>query len=86
MRANHVPVAERLKRRIAALQLQIDVNHVKSPSKGNPYWCCKVCGIHDPELSIRDGKHFFGCWVGGLRKQVEHYKRLLGVDPEHAGV
>lgn len=77
MKANHVPVVERLRNRIYQLERQADENHVKSPSKGNPYWCCNTCGIHDPELSNRGGKHFKGCTMGGIDKQVEHYKRLL---------
>ena len=77
MRANHIPVVERLKHRIRQLESRADINHVKSPYKGNPYWCCKVCGIHDPELSIRRGKHFSGCTVGGIPREVDHYKALL---------
>ncbi len=77
MKSNHVPVVERLQNRIRRLQHQADSNHVKSPSKGNPYYCCKVCGVHDSELSIRDGRHFEGCWVGGISKQIAHYKKLL---------
>lgn len=79
MRANHVPVVERLKNRIRRLQFRADENHVKSPYKGNPYWCCKVCGVHDPELSIRRGKHFQWCTVGGIENEIEHYKKLLEI-------
>ena len=77
MRANHIPVEVRLENRIAKLRQREDENHVKSPSKGNPYWCCKVCGIHDPELSIRRGKHFHGCRAGGIPKEIAHYTALL---------
>lgn len=77
MKANHVPRAERLRNRIRFLSYRRDENHVPSPTKGNPYWCCKECGIHDPELSIRNGKHFGNCQVSGLQKQIDYYKRLL---------
>lgn len=77
MRTNHVPRRERLLSRIHALELRRDANHVKSPSKGNPYYCCKACGIHDPELSIRRGCHFKGCPMQGIDKQIAYYRRLL---------
>jgi hypothetical protein len=77
MRANHIPVVERLQNRIQKLQHQMDINHVKSPNKGNPYWCCKVCGIHDPELSTTKGKHRHGCNVGGIPKEITYYQMLL---------
>jgi hypothetical protein len=38
---------------------------------------CRECGIHDPDLSIRGGKHFGNCSVGGLDKQIAHFRRLL---------
>lgn len=77
MRANHIPRAERLRNRIWTLEAKKDVNHVKSPSKGNPYYCCAVCGIHDPQLSINQGRHFKGCSLQGLDKEIAFYRRLL---------
>lgn len=77
MKSNHIPAFIRISNRITKLQYQADINHIPSPSKGNPYWCCKQCGIHDPSLSIRNGEHYKGCYVGGLSKQIEYYKQLL---------
>ncbi len=77
MKSNHIPVSVRLKERIRNLQSRIDAAHVKSPSKGNPYWCCAECGIYDPQKSVNDGKHYKHCPIEGLDKQIEYYKRLL---------
>lgn len=77
MRTNHVPRRDRLLSRIGALQTRKDVNHVPSPSKGNPYYCCKVCGIHDPELSIRNGRHFGVCPMQGIDNEIAHYRKIL---------
>jgi hypothetical protein len=77
MRANHIPRRVRLESRISKLELRYEMGHVLSPSSGNPYWCCKECGIHDPELSIRNGQHFRGCQRGGLQKEIAYYKKLL---------
>jgi hypothetical protein len=77
MRANHVPRADRLRTRINRLHLRYEAGHVRSPTKGNPYWCCEECGIHDPQLSIQNGQHFHGCRRGGILKEIAHYERLL---------
>lgn len=77
MKANRIPVIERLQNKIWKLQGRYEENHIKSPSKGNPYYCCKACGIHDPELSIRDGKHFRNCPMQGVDKEIDYYKKLL---------
>lgn len=77
MRANHVPRPDRIRQRLQALEARRDANHVKSPRKGNPYYCCKECGIHDPELSIRDGRHFNDCSMQGIDKEIAHYRKLL---------
>lgn len=80
MRQNHVPRSVRLKARIQGLQYFLDVNHVRS-GKGNPYWKCKQCGITDPALSVA-GKHFKGCAVQGVEKQIKYYKDLLEEEEE----
>lgn len=77
MKANRIPVTERLKKKISKLEYRHDLNHIKSPYKGNPYWCCAHCRIHDPELSIRQGKHFYKCPLQGLDKEILYYKNLL---------
>lgn len=77
MMTNHIPVTERLRHRIANLYGKIEQARGPSPRTGNPYYCCKICGIHDPEISIRGGAHFNGCPIPGFEKQIEYYKRLL---------
>lgn len=77
MKSNHTPAADRLKQRISRLEARASSSHVPSHSKGNPYWMCRYCHIHDPELSIQDGRHFSGCPMQGIQKEIAHYKRLL---------
>lgn len=77
MKQNHIPVSERLKNKIGNLKFRRDVAHVKSPTRGNPYWCCNECGVYDPELSIRRGKHYGNCSIQGLDKEIEYYENLL---------
>lgn len=77
MKANHIPVTERLRNRICKLGVRLEGAHIKSPNKGNPYWCCAECGIHDPSLYVEGGRHHHGCPIQGLDKQIEYYKRLL---------
>ena len=72
---------ERLKARIARLERQYEDSRGPSTSPGNPYWRCKECGVHDPELSLRKGKHFGNCPAAGLLNQIKYYKTLLG-EPE----
>ena len=67
----------RLQRRIQKLESRQSENHIPSSSSGNPYWQCKECGIHDPELSIRRGKHFGRCSIQGIDKEIDFYKRLV---------
>lgn len=77
MRANHVPVQDRLRNRIRKLEVRRDYNHIPSPNKGNPYWCCRRCGIHDPSRSINKGRHHHGCPLQGIDKEIEYYRSLL---------
>lgn len=77
MIANHIPRRDRLEARIWKLVNRQEANHIPSPTKGNPYWLCKECGIYDPELSIRKDRHYTGCNAGGLDKEIAHYRRLL---------
>ncbi len=72
-----MPQRERLQSRILALQSKKEGSHVPSPMRGNPYYCCKACGIHDPELSIRNGRHFNGCSMQGIDNEIAHYRKLL---------
>ncbi len=77
MKANRIPRRERLLAHLFKLRERKELNHIPSPSKGNPYWRCKECGIHDPQLSINDGKHFGNCSMRGIDKEIEHIKKLL---------
>lgn len=76
MKANHRPVKERLRARIQGIQARVDAAHVPSHSKGNPYWMCKHCQIHDPCLSI-EGDHYVGCPLRGSKKEIAYYQSLL---------
>jgi hypothetical protein len=76
MRLNRIPVAVRLRLRLAALHERKDAAHHHPPGD-NPYWACRECGIRDPELSIRDGRHFRGCPMQGIDRQIAHYAALL---------
>lgn len=76
MRQNHIPQSERLKGRINSLQLRLD-KAWQNGRRGNPYQKCRHCGIHTPQLSINDGRHFKGCLVQGLDKEIAYYKKLL---------
>lgn len=82
MKANHIPVKERLEVRIRKLEYRQEAAHVPSHSRssGNPYWMCRECHIHDPELSCRDGKHFSGCSIQGIAAEIRHYQRLLAAE------
>jgi len=77
MKANHTPRSERLLNRVRSLEHRRDSYHIESPHRGNPYWCCKDCGIHDPQLSIQKGRHFRGCSMQGIDKQIAYFRRLL---------
>lgn len=80
MKANHIPTTTRLKARINKLKQLQDNAWVKSPSKGNPYNCCKYCEIHTPQFysSGPNGyRHFKNCPMQGIEKQIEHYTFLL---------
>ncbi len=77
MKANHVPARERVFARVLKLEAKLDASRGPSPTKGNPYWCCQECGIYDPEVSIRNGKHYGNCQAAGLPKQIRHYRNLL---------
>lgn len=74
MKANSIPCSIRLQNRIAKLQSRYD--NSRDCERGNPYYFCKFCGIHDPELSIR-WKHFRGCEYQDQLKEIEYYKSLL---------
>lgn len=75
MRNNHIPQHERLKAKVSKLQNKLDASRERTP--GNPYLRCKGCGIRDPEVSIRNGKHYGDCEYAGLEAQIDYYLRLL---------
>lgn len=73
MKNNHIPVTERLRSRISALQVRYDSGVGRKRS--NPYNFCKGCGKHAPTIS-NEG-HGKGCYVMGLRNEIKHYRKLL---------
>lgn len=77
MHTNHVPVADRLRARIYKLTYRAAAAHVPSSSRGNPYYMCLHCEIHDPQLSINNGKHYGNCPMQGIANEIRHYERLL---------
>lgn len=77
MRANRVPVIERLRNRIAKLEYRAEAAHVPSDSSGNPYYMCSYCRIHDPQVSINNGRHYTGCPMQGIQREIQYYKQLL---------
>lgn len=78
MRRNRIPTAVRLQRRIDLLEARKEeARH--HPAGSNPYWACRHCGIRDPQLSI-DGRHFHGCPVQGLDREIAYYRRLLNAN------
>jgi hypothetical protein len=76
MRANRIPTSTRLRLRIEALECRKDRAHHHPPGS-NPYWACRECGIRDPELSIRDGRHHKGCPMQGIDREIAYYRALL---------
>lgn len=74
MKANHIPASKRLEQRIIRLQNKFDSSfHYE---EGNPYLVCNECDMTEAHISINDG-HDYKCKVGGIQKEVIHYKRLL---------
>lgn len=72
MKANHIPVQERLLSRIRKMEyVEADV---WVPKKYYPY--CRHCHITNVQLSI-DGDHYQGCPIRGWAKQIAYYKMLL---------
>lgn len=76
MRANHVPVVERLESRISKLEALEDSVWIKG-RRGNPYNRCRHCNVHTPEFSNRGYRHFNHCPYQGLKNEIRFYKKLL---------
>lgn len=76
MKSNHIPTKERIQNRVDKLEARYNQSRVKG-RRGNPYMRCMYCDIHDPELSIQEGKHFGNCPAGGLLKQISYWEKLL---------
>ena len=71
--------------RIRKLEYKLDMSREPSPG-GNPYWRCVDCHVTDPQLSIRNGKHYVGCIYHGLEKEIAHYRCLLRELCERDGI
>lgn len=76
MRQNHISRVERLRARINKLEHREDT-HRKKSGGGNPYMRCTDCGITDPALFVPNGRHFTGCSMQGIDKQIKYFKKLL---------
>lgn len=74
MKANHVPVTDRLERRIQKLFQAEDDCWVKYGG-GNPYRFCRHCLVSNVDETVKG--HRVGCRFRGFEKQVAHFKRLL---------
>ncbi len=75
MKTNHIPVADRLRRRIDNLNAKID--HGEYWSRKRFYPKCKFCGITNVSSNMRDGAHNPGCHIPGMLKEIAYYRRLL---------
>jgi hypothetical protein len=75
VRANHVPAADRLARRIGRLQAKIRWGGYWVRRAGNPYGFCPGCGRTVVEVSVEG--HRKGCPVRGVEREIAHYERLL---------
>lgn len=71
MKDNNIPRKERIERRIANLKRKVS-EPWEPIGHGNPYSRCIGCGISRPE-----NKHWKGCWVRGIEKQIDYYEGLL---------
>ncbi len=63
-----------LRERIGRLRGKIEASREATPEDGNPYIRCTSCGIRDPQLSIREGRHFDNCQVTILIDRMSHYE------------
>ena len=76
MKDNHVPVNARLMNRISIISNRISDYSIPI-GKGNPYNCCRHCGISDSALHVTNEKHYKGCPVPGWGKEIVHYYNIL---------
>lgn len=74
MKANRVPVTERLHSRIMKLEIKEDNAWVRIGG-GNPYRQCRYCRVTNVEVTYNG--HFSGCEIKGIYKEIQHYKNLL---------
>ncbi len=86
MRANHIPRAQRLRRRIANLEARLDESRAPMDkihgSKGNPYWGCKGCGCADPHITSHG--HASHCRYKQLPGEIAYYRKQLQAEMEAA--
>lgn len=73
MRDNHIPVEDRLRRRIANLRRKLP--RMVPIGHGNPYYKCSCCERSGPELSYKG--HYDFCVLPGIEKEINHYERLM---------
>lgn len=74
MKSNHISRNERLKNRIKQLYSKLTNDGWGEFGRGNPYRKCLGCGKAEPQISI-DG-HGKGCYIQGIRKEIEYYESI----------
>ena len=72
MKANHIPAADRLERRLWKLEILLDTFWETRRGRFYPY--CRHCGLD--RISVNMYGHSKGCRIRGVDKQIVHYQKL----------
>lgn len=75
MKANRIPVVDRLQARITKLWSRIRYGDYWNNRRFYPK--CIYCGITNVACDIAGGKHHQGCLVPGVLKEIAYYEGLL---------
>lgn len=73
MKSNHVPANQRIRARIAKLEIRQEACWLKTRRRF--YQFCRYCDLD--VISVNMNGHARGCPIKGLDKQVAYYKGLL---------
>lgn len=73
MKANHIPVAERLQNRINKLEFRLEEGITRNRKRFYAY--CKYCDRDIISIHM-DGHHTF-CRLRGIDKQIAYFQKLL---------
>jgi C4-type Zn-finger protein len=68
--------ADKIRARIGRLRAKLEAGR-EVTSDGNPYMRCTSCHIRDPELSIREGKHFANCKIADIEGRIAQWEEAL---------